>query len=98
MAGTSTRCSSGFKGVPRGAELLRAAIVKFRPDRLPWFPFYAQDFYARTVDMSPTERGVYIQLLAASWFKNGLPQDSAALERIVPGARKNLEILLKDRV
>ena len=41
---------------------------------LPHFPFYASDWLAGTIDMSAEERGAYIQLLALSWDRDGLPE------------------------
>lgn len=50
----------------------------------PAFQFYPRDFLSSgsVDDMSMTERGIYITLLARCWMDDGLPTDMAALAKM----------------
>ncbi len=49
----------------------------------PAFQFYASDFIASTVDMSPDEVGAYIRLLCFQWEHGSVPNDLVEIRRIV---------------
>lgn len=54
--------------------------------KLPWFPFYAQDFMNGVRMLSPGERGVYIELLCIQWDKGRVkPSLSDALATLYRG-------------
>lgn len=61
----------------------------------PAFQFYPRDWFAsRKVDnMSMTERGIYITLLARCWLEDGLPTDFKQLGRMVRMKPDQLERL-----
>lgn len=50
--------------------------------KAPAFQFYAADFLVGTLEMTLQEIGLYIKLLALSWDKGALPNDSARLARL----------------
>lgn len=60
-------------------------------DRLPYFPFYADDFLMGVSDMTDAEVGVYSKLLSISWSKNGAndqatfaaSRDQATIDRVL---------------
>lgn len=60
----------------------------------PAFQFYADDFYAGTMDLSQAETGAYIRLLASQWSKGFLPNELPKLERIAGGPVSD-DVLLK---
>ena len=39
----------------------------------PWFSFYASDFMAGTIDMSPMEVAAYVRLMCYQWDKGPIP-------------------------
>lgn len=49
----------------------------------PAFQFYPSDFLSspKVMDMTATERGIYITLLCVAWMQGGLPNDPAKLAR-----------------
>lgn len=55
------------------------------PDRLPWFPFYVDDFLndeaVRIADLAT--RGAYICLLGYQWREGSIPADPRACARLV---------------
>lgn len=51
--------------------------------KAPAFQFYAADFLTGTSEMTSSEIGIYIRLLASSWDKGPLPSEHARLARIV---------------
>lgn len=54
--------------------------------KLPAFQFYADDFLAGTLDMSPAEVGAYIRLLCHQWARGDIPvADADKLARIAGG-------------
>jgi len=48
----------------------------------PAFQFYADDFLAGTMDLSPEEVGAYIRLLCAQWSRGYIVPDPARIDRI----------------
>src|SRR5262245_54205115 len=50
--------------------------------RPPAFLFYARDWMAGTLTMTPEEKGVYITLLAYAWDNEGLPNSIEKLAKI----------------
>ena len=42
-------------------------------EHFPWFPLFADDFIAGTVDLSPNEFTAYFRSLCFQWGKGGLP-------------------------
>lgn len=40
--------------------------------KLPHFPFYASDFYMKTIDLTPEQLGNYIRLLCRQWINGPL--------------------------
>ena len=53
--------------------------------KAPAFQFYADDFLAGTIDMSPAEVGAYIRLLCYQWSNGSIPADLKKLRRIAGG-------------
>jgi uncharacterized protein YdaU (DUF1376 family) len=51
----------------------------------PYFPLYADDFLAGTMDLGPDEVGAYIRLLCHQWNRGSLPADVAKLKRVAGG-------------
>ncbi len=54
-------------------------------EKVPAFQFYPKDFLSDTnvMQMTMTERGVYITLLSACWLDGSLPSDVDGLSRVV---------------
>lgn len=52
----------------------------------PYFPLYADDFLAGTMDLGPEEVGAYIRLLCHQWNRGALPADGAKLKRLAGGS------------
>jgi uncharacterized protein YdaU (DUF1376 family) len=50
-------------------------------ERLPWFPFFPNDFFGGTTLWSGDERGLYLLLLAVQWQDGALPSDLKKLVR-----------------
>lgn len=50
---------------------------------LPFFPFFWADWLLDTRDMTPAERGLYIDLLCWLWKEGPLPEDAATIQRIL---------------
>lgn len=51
-----------------------------KPSRAPFFPFYADDWIAGTLDLTFEERGFFIAVLAAIWTRKGpIPLDHLPL-------------------
>jgi uncharacterized protein YdaU (DUF1376 family) len=48
----------------------------------PAFLFYPEDFTAGTLEMSPTEVGIYIRCLCHQWHKFWVPDDAVKVGRI----------------
>lgn len=63
------------------------------PDRLPYFPFYPQDFLGdgKVRLMSPAEVGIYIRLLCHEWLEGPLPDDLTRLARIAGATHAEIE-------
>ena len=51
----------------------------------PAFQFYADDFIAGTVDMSPAEVGAYIRLLCYQWSRGSAPALPEKMQRVAGG-------------
>jgi hypothetical protein len=51
----------------------------------PAFQFYADDFIAGTVDMSPAEVGAYIRLLCYQWCRGSAPALPEKMQRVAGG-------------
>jgi uncharacterized protein YdaU (DUF1376 family) len=51
----------------------------------PAFQFYADDFLAGTMDLTPEEVGSYIRLLCHQWSKGHIPNDRERLARLSGG-------------
>jgi uncharacterized protein YdaU (DUF1376 family) len=51
----------------------------------PAFQFYANEYLAGTIAMSPAEVGAYIRLLCYQWSNGSIPDDPKKLKRIVGG-------------
>jgi len=51
----------------------------------PAFQFYADEYLAGTIAMSPAEVGAYIRLLCYQWSNGSIPDDPRKLKRIVGG-------------
>lgn len=49
----------------------------------PAFQFYAQDYLVGTTTMTLSERGAYMDCLAYQWVSDGIPDDLAALARVM---------------
>ena len=77
--------------VPDQPTCKEVDVASPQSKRSPAFQFYPRDFLSSSkVDqMSMTERGIYITLLARCWLDNGLPADLGDLARMVriPKAR-----------
>lgn len=43
-------------------------------EKLPYFPLYADDFFAGVVDLTDEECGIYAKLLCLAWSKDGLTE------------------------
>lgn len=63
------------------------------PDRLPYFPFYPQDFLGdgKVRLMSPAEVGIYVRLLCHEWLEGPLPDDLPRLARIAGATVDEME-------
>lgn len=48
-------------------------------EKLPYFPMYADDFFAGVADLTDEQCGIYVKLLCLAWSKDGL-NDVAALQ------------------
>lgn len=51
----------------------------------PAFQFYADDFLAGTLEMTPAEVGTYIRLLCYQWSNSSIPHDPRKLKLIAGG-------------
>jgi len=56
---------------------------KMNPNNLPWFPFYTAAWLGSDTvdDMSMTERGIYIMLMAMCWQNGDITWDKTALAK-----------------
>ena len=70
------------------------------PEKAPAFQFYPRDFLTdeRVLQMSYTERGVYITLLSQCWLNRSLPADSSALAAMLQMPLKRFEKLWAGQV
>jgi uncharacterized protein YdaU (DUF1376 family) len=69
---------------------------------LPWFKFYHQDWRAGTAKLTSSEKGVYIDLLAAMYDEGGsIERDDAGWARVCglpkAGFVRALKALIKDK-
>lgn len=65
--------------------------------KIPYFPFYADDWIASRTRMELTykQQGIYILLLAHSW-RRPLPKEKELLHQLIPGARwTDIEFVLQ---
>lgn len=58
------------------------SAVAMTARKAPAFQFYADDFIAGTVDLSPAAVGVYMRFLCYQWSKGALPNERRILRRI----------------
>lgn len=66
----------------------------------PAFQFYARDWLMSTRELPPEARGVYIDLLALGWDKDGIPSEQAKLIAylaITPAKFKRIWPLIEDK-
>jgi uncharacterized protein YdaU (DUF1376 family) len=71
-----------------------------RNGRLPWFPFYAED-WLRDMDvrmMTLAEQGAYMRLLAHAWVEGGIPDDPEGLSRLVGASESEFRCWWEGRI
>jgi len=62
----------------------------------PAFQFYADDFLAGTLEMTPAEVGTYIRLLCYQWSNGSIPNDLRKL-KLIAGGTVSQSVLAKFR-
>lgn len=62
--------------------------------KLPYFPFFADDFFSGVADLTDEEVGVYVKLLCLAWSKDGLTERTA---RVASRSDEAIGFVLKEK-